>query len=158
MGCCSSTAATDRAPPGSLATPPASRHGGAPALVFTTKPSRPVGDAAVPPARRCMFAVVMPASTGARPCHLFVDREKPVEAILHAAASHGGFAVDKGKLVGSPERLNLFTFPEGEVVRLDLEVDAHLGATLHEGRLLVLEKGNRLSDERCRALQAALGR
>ena len=55
--------------------------------------------------------------------------------------------MDKGKLVGSPEKLNLFT-DEGDVVRLDLEIEAHLGSTLHEGGLLILEKGNRLDDAR----------
>ena len=53
--------------------------------------------------------------------------------------------------MGSPERLNLFTL-DGDVVRLDLEIDAHLGSTLHEGRLIVLEKGNRLSAERLQAI------
>ena len=61
--------------------------------------------------------------------------------------------MDKGKLIGSPERLNLFTI-EGEVVRLDLEIEAHLGSTLHAGDLLVLEKGNRLDDGRLQQIRA----
>jgi len=55
--------------------------------------------------------------------------------------------MDKGKLVGSPERLNIFTV-DGDVLRLDLELEAHLGSTLRAGDTIVLEKGNRLSDER----------
>ena len=51
----------------------------------------------------------MPESTGARAVHMFFDKEKPVDRIIAGAASHAGLKLDKGKLVGSPERLNLFT-------------------------------------------------
>ena len=84
---------------------------------------------------------------------MFFDKTKGVDRIVAAAAERGGFALDKGKLIGSPERLNLFTI-EGEVVRLDLEIEAHLGSTLHAGDLLVLEKGNRLDDGRLQQIRA----
>ena len=79
------------------------------------------------------------------------------EPRVKACASHAGFAVDKGKLVGSPERLNLFTL-EGDVVRLDLEIEAHMGSTLHAGDTLILEKGNRLEATRLEAVRARAGR
>ena len=55
---------------------------------------------------------------------MFFDKTKPVEKVIAGACAHAGLKLDKGKLVGSPERLNLFTL-EGDVVRLDLEVEAH---------------------------------
>ena len=84
------------------------------------------------------------------------DKEKPVERIIAGAASHAGLKLDKGKLVGSPEKLNLFTL-QGDVVRLDLEIEAHLGSTLRAGDVLILEKGNRIPDERLGAIRDALG-
>ena len=51
-----------------------------------------------------------------------------------------------------PERLNLFT-SEGDLLRIDLELEAHVPSTLVPGGLVILEKGNRLSPERLRAIQ-----
>ena len=45
---------------------------------------------------------------------------------------------------------------EGDVLRLDLEIEAHLGSTLQPSSILVLEKGNRISDERLEAIKAAI--
>lgn len=135
--CCSAPSAADAQP---AAAPKGTSD-------FSNKRSKPIGDEAIPADRRCQFAMVFPESTGVRPCHMFFDKQKPVEKVIAGAAAHGGFKVDKGKLVGSPERLNLFT-DEGDVVRLDLEIEAHLGSTLHEGGVLILEKGNRLDDAR----------
>jgi hypothetical protein len=87
---------------------------------------------------------------------MFFDKTKPVEKIIAGAAAHGGFKVDKGKLVGSPERLNLFTL-ENDVVRLDLEIEAHLGSTLRAGGVIVLEKGNRLDAGRLQNICAMHG-
>ena len=36
-----------------------------------------------------------------------------------------------------------------------LEVEAHLGSTLHAGDVLVLEKGNRLEGDRLQAIRTA---
>lgn len=113
------------------------------------------------------------------------------------AATRRRIPTDKGKLVGSPERLNVFTL-EGDVLRLDLEIEvkataasasplaygcaqhgvcagrlrrpprarlataaahvvwqAHLGSTLHPSDTIVLEKGNRIDDERLQAVRRA---
>ena len=83
---------------------------------------------------------------------MFFDKSKPVEKVIAGACAHAGLKLDKGKLVGSPERLNLFTV-EGDVVRLDLEIEAHLGSTLQPRDTLIVEKGNRLE-----AAQLARGR
>ena len=42
----------------------------------------------------------------------------------------------------------------GLQVRLDLEIEAHLGSTLRAGDTLVLEKGNRLTDARLQQIKA----
>ena len=86
---------------------------------------------------------------------MFFDREKDSQKILAGACAHAGLKVDRGRLAGSPERLNLFT-SEGDVLRLDLDIDAHLGGTLHRGDVLVLEKGNRIADERLETIKRAM--
>ena len=149
MGCCQSAAADAVEP---REAPKQQKPQAKAGSGFSNSKAKPVGDQAIQPGRRCVFGVIFPESTGARPCWMFFDKEKPVEKIIAAAAAHGGFSVDKGRMVGSPEKLNIFTYPDGDVVRLDLEIDAHLGSTLHEGRLIVLEKGNRLSAERLQAI------
>ena len=126
-------------------------------LAFTNKPTSAVGDEAIQPARRVRFGIVMPESTGAPSVQMFFDKTKPVEKVIAGAAAHAGLKLDRGKLVGSPERLNLFTL-EGDVVRLDLEIEAHLGSTLRAGDTLVLEKGNRIDDGRLAQIRAAHGR
>ena len=105
--------------------------------------------------------VVFPEDVSVRPVHMFFDKQKPGSALLIAAAAQAGLQMDKGKLIGSPERLNIFTV-EGDILRLDLEVrcvlrpcllsvqcwahvlatvstltqiEAHLGSTLHPGTL-----------------------
>jgi len=51
---------------------------------------------------------------------MFFDKQRPGSALLIAAIAQAGLQLDKGKLVGSPERLNIFTV-EGDILRLDLE-------------------------------------
>ena len=58
------------------------------------------------------------------------------------------------EIVGSPDRLNLFTI-EGDLLRVDLDLDAHMGSTLHNNSWIILEKGNRISPERLAAVRAA---
>lgn len=161
MGCCASAPAE-----GVVAQPAANQPAKAPAkfqasskdpLAFSNKPANAVGESSIPADRRVRFGMVFPESTGVRPAHMFFDKSKPVEKMITAAAQYGGFAVDKGKLVGSPERLNLFLL-EGDVVRLDLEIEAHLGSTLRAGDTLILEKGNRLTDERLQAVRSKVSR
>ena len=155
MGCCASSPA-DSAVARPVQSKPAQQTSSNP-LTFSNKPSAAIGDASIPADRRIKFGIVFPEVTGVRPAHMFFNQRKPVETMIAGAAAHGGFSVDKGKLVGSPERLNLFTL-EGDVVRLDLEIEAHLGSTLHAGDTLILEKGNRLSDERLQAVRAKVQR
>ena len=159
MGCCASKAneADYVAQP---ATASATRQQAQPAtknLKFSNKPASAVGDEAIAPARRVKFGIIMPESTGSTAVHMFFDQTKPVDKVIAGAVAHAGLKMDKGKLVGSPERLNLFTL-DGDVVRLDLEIEAHLGSTLRAGDILVLEKGNRLDDARLAMIRAAHGR
>jgi hypothetical protein len=152
MGCAGSRPReADQAAPPQAASKSASRKS-----FFSNKPSAPVGDPSIVPARRITFGVVMPESTGTPASFMFFDKEKPVEKVIAAAAAHAGFKVDRGKLVGSPEKLNLFTLT-GDVVRLDLEIEAHLGSTLNARDILILEKGNRLDDARLEAIRQATG-
>ena len=55
-----------------------------------------------------------------RPSLCFLTRRNRSIRLL-PAQQHAGLQIDKGKLVGSPEPLNLFTL-EGDVVRLDLRL------------------------------------
>ena len=104
---------------------------------------------------RVHFGVFFPEDIPCPPVHMFFDREKASTKILDGACAHAGLKMDRGRLAGSPERLNLFTL-EGDVLRLDLEIEAHLGSTLQPSSILVLEKGNRISDERLEAIKAAI--
>ena len=160
-GCCSAPKAGDEyvAQPGTAQQPsvPAARQQAKNPLKFSNKPTSAVGDEAIAPARRVRFGIVMPESTGSAAVHMFFDQTKPVEKVIAGAVAHAGLKMDKGKLVGSPERLNLFTL-DGDVVRLDLEIEAHLGSTLRAGDTLVLEKGNRLDEARLAAIRAVHSR
>ena len=89
----------------------AARAGSRGGLAFSNKPSSAVGDASIQQQRRIRFGIVFPEDTGVAPIHIFVDREKPVEKLIAAACSHAGLKLDKGKLVGSPQRLNLLCDP-----------------------------------------------
>mmetsp|Transcript_56660 Transcript_56660/g.123317 ORF Transcript_56660/g.123317 Transcript_56660/m.123317 type:complete len:150 (+) Transcript_56660:225-674(+) len=120
---------------------------------FSNSPSSASGDESIPRSRRCYFGIFFPEDVGVRPAHMFFDREKPAAKILEGAAAYAGMKLDKGRLMGSPEKLNVFTL-EGDVLRLDLELEAHLGGALHPSSILILEKGNRLSDERIAAVKA----
>ena len=123
---------------------------------FVNLASRSVGDDTIPPSVRVLFGIVYPAGLGCASTWMFFDRTKPVERVIAGAASQAGLALDKGKLAGSPERLNLFTL-DGDLVRLDLEIDAHLGSTLHPSDLLLLEKGNRVPASRLQAVRRLIG-
>ena len=100
-----------------------------------------------------VFGIVYPEETNARSVWMYFNKDKPIEALIVSAAGQAGLRLDKGKLLGSPQRLNLFTL-EGDTVRLDLEIDAHMGRTLHAGDVLVLEKGNRMESSRLEAIKS----
>ena len=57
-------------------------------------------------------------------------------------------------VVGSPGRLNLFTV-EGDLLRIDLDLEAHVPSTLQPGGWVILEKGNRISPARLAEIQEA---
>ena len=123
--------------------------------------------------------------TAVPPAYMYFDKMKPASELLVAATKQAGLQMDRGKLVGSPERLNIFTIEvrpagsplyfvrpssellsdttcvrlrQGDVLRLDLEIEAHLGSTLQPADTIILEKGNRMPEDRLRAIQAAVGR
>ena len=146
MGCCQSSfpgegQATGYSPATTKPDAPIASKGGK--STASNKSSTAVGDAAIAQDRRITFKIVLPEVAGQKPIWMFFDKTKPVEKLIAGACKQAGLAFDKGKLVGSPERLNLFTL-EGDVVRLDLEIEAHLGSTLQKGDTLIIEKGNRL--------------
>jgi len=152
MGCCSSTtAAADPQQPAASSTR-APLVASSP-LKFANKAAKPIGDENIALNKRVAFGIVYPEETNAASVWMYFNKEKPVEQMIIAATAHAGLKLDKGKLIGSPQRLNLFTL-EGDVVRLDLEVEAHMGSTLHAGDVLVLEKGNRLDQSRLDAIRA----
>jgi hypothetical protein len=91
--------------------------------------------------------IVFPEGVHARPLHMFFAKRQEGTKVLEAACAAAGLSIEKGRLVGSPERLNLFTM-DGDLLRLDLDLEAHLGSTLQPSSWLLVEKGNRVSEER----------
>ena len=67
-------------------------------------------------------APVLQLEANAQPVHMFFSRFAAGAKVLSAACSEGGLSLDRGRLVGSPERLNLFTM-DGDLLRVDLELD-----------------------------------
>lgn len=117
-------------------------------------PNTARGDQRIPAEKRVYFAIFFPESQAARPCHFFFDRSKPTGRVVEDSTSYAGLQMDRGKLAGSPEKLNLFT-SDGEVLRTDLDLDAHLGGALHPASVLLLERGNRVSESRLDAIKQA---
>ena len=52
------------------------------------------------------------------------------------------------------DRLNLFTL-EGDLLRCDLDLEAHIPSTLQPNSWVILEKGNRVSPGRLAAIRQA---
>ena len=75
---------------------------------------------------------------------MFFSKSNEGTKVLEAACKAGGIQLDKGRIIGSPERLNLFTI-EGDLLRVDLDLEAHLGSTLQPSSVLILEKVRRAS-------------
>ena len=124
-------------------------------VAFANRPHAAVGDANIAASSRVTFGIIYPAGLSVQSSYLFFDKEKAVERVIAGACARANLALDKGKLAGSPERLNLFTL-DGDLVRLDLEVEAHLGSTLYPGAILVLEKGNRVAPNRLQTIKDVL--
>jgi len=123
-------------------------------LRFANTPTTARGDARIPSGKRVYFAIFFPEAEGARPAHFFFDRTKSTARVMEGATSYAGLQLDRGRLAGSPERMNLFTI-DGEVLRTDLDLDAHLGGALHPSSILLLDKGNRVSEARLDAVRQA---
>ena len=120
---------------------------------FINRASKAIGDSGIPVEHRVPLGIIFPmeapGTTGS--VFMFFDKTKPLDLVISGAARHAGLVLEKGKIVGSPEKLNLFTL-EGENVRPDLEIDAHLGSTLQPAAVLILEKGNRVETGRLKAV------
>lgn len=127
---------------------------GDPLLTFANTPSSAIGDPKVSQSRRVYFGIFLPEEVEVRPVHMFFDRSKETARVLEGAVEHAGLKLDRGRLIGSPERLNLFTI-DGDCLRTDLDLDAHLGGALHPSSILVLEKGNRVPEERLDIIKVA---
>jgi hypothetical protein len=132
-----------------------------PGLVFSNAPASAIGDSKVPQNRRLHLGVVFPESVappmgGAKPMYMFFSRSVEGSKVLEAACKAAGVPLDKGRLPGSPERLNLFTL-DGDVLRVDLDLEAHVPNTLQPGGVIVLERGNRIDPERLAAIREAVG-
>lgn len=123
-------------------------------LQFQNSQMSAVGDGKVPHNRRLHLGVVFPQETGVQPMYMYFSRASEGKVVLDAACAAAGISLDKGRIVGSPERVNLFTL-EGDLLRIDLDLEAHLGSTLQPGGWVILEKGNRISPERLAAIQDA---
>ena len=124
-------------------------------LKFTNTPNTARGDARIQPDHRVFFAVFFPESElAARPTYFFFDRTKSTSRVVEFATTYAGLQLDRGRLIGSPERLNLFTV-DGDVLRTDLVLEAHIGGTLHPSSIVLLEKGNRVSEDRLDTIKQA---
>ena len=100
-----------------------------PNLAFSNSTGSAVGDAKIPLSRRLYLGVVFPADCGVRPIYMFFSLANEGTKVLEAACAAAGLRLDRGRIVGSPERLNLFTL-EGDLLRLDLDLEAHIPSTL----------------------------
>ena len=125
-----------------------------PYLQFTNSQGSASGDSKIPHNRRLLLGIIFPQETGVQPMYMYFNRTSEGVKVLEAACAAAGVKLDKGRIMGSPERLNLFTI-EGDLLRIDLELEAHLGSTLQPGGWVILEKGNRLAPERLAAIQEA---
>ena len=86
-------------------------------------------------------AVSATRETECRPGPIADDRR--VEAVRPVGVHHGGHgpAESEGSFVDAAS---------------DLDIDAHLGGTLHPSSVLVLEKGNGIADDRLETIKRAV--
>mmetsp|Transcript_72074 Transcript_72074/g.197334 ORF Transcript_72074/g.197334 Transcript_72074/m.197334 type:complete len:98 (+) Transcript_72074:148-441(+) len=85
---------------------------------------------------------------------MYFSKSNEGTKVLQDACKAGGLQMDRGRIVGSPERINLFTI-EGDILRVDLDLEAHLGSTLQPSSVLIVERGNRVADYRLDEIRAA---
>lgn len=116
-------------------------------ISFANSPMMALGDNKIPSNRRLPLGIIFPHDTGVSPLYMFFNKSNEGIKVLEAACSTAGIKLDRGKIVGSPERLNLFT-TDGDILRIDLDLEAHLGTTLLPNAWIVVEKGNRVDPTR----------
>jgi len=117
--------------------------------------SNAIGDTSVPERHRLYLGIVFPADVNVQPVYMFFSLSSDGNKVLEAACKAAGLMMDRGKLAGSPDKLNLFTL-KGDVLRLDLDLGAHVPSTLQPSSWVILEKGNRISSQRLEAIRGAL--
>jgi hypothetical protein len=116
--------------------------------------SNAIGDTSVPERHRLYLGIVFPADVNVQPVYMFFSLSSDGNKVLEAACKAAGLMMDRGKLAGSPDKLNLFTL-KGHVLRLDLDLGAHVPSTLQPSSWVILEKGNRISSQRLEAIRGA---
>ena len=121
-------------------------------LHFANSPGSALGDAKVPAARRLPLGIIFPEDANVQPLYMYFSKSSEGVKVLEAACAAAGVKLDRGRMVGSPDRLNLFTI-EGDLLRVDLDLEAHLGSTLQADAWVILEKGNRVEPERLAAIR-----
>ena len=121
-------------------------------LQFANTPQQPSGDKGIKDG--IVLGVFFPQDAETEPRWMCFDRSKPVTKVLEGCCAACGYQLDRGRLVGSPDRINLFTL-DGDMLRTDLELEAHIPSTLQAHSCVILEKGNRLQTERLRDVQDA---
>ena len=123
-------------------------------FTFSNSMANAIGDRNVPARRRLYLGIVFPADVSVQPIHMYFSLADEGTKVLEAACAAAGLTLNKGKLVGSPERLNLFTL-EGDMLRTDLDLEAHIPSTLQPNSWVILEKGNRVAADRLSEIRAA---
>ena len=126
-------------------------------LSFSNTMGSAHGDKSIPHNRRLFLGIVFPADLDVQPVYMFFSLANEGTKVLNAACAAAGLKMDRGRLVGSPDRLNLFTL-DGDLLRLDLDLEAHIPSTLQPNTWVILEKGNRVAPERLASVRAAAAR
>ena len=101
--------------------------------------------------RRLHLGIIFPEDANVPPLYMYFARSSEGVKVLEAACKAAGVNLDRGRMIGSPDRLNLFT-AEGDLLRVDLDLEAHMGSTLQPNAWVILEKGNRVEPERLAAI------
>lgn len=103
-----------------------------------------------------MLAIFFPQDAELPAIWMRFDRHKDTgQHVLETACKAAGLQLERGRLAGSPEKVNLFT-SDGDLLRTDLEIEAHSRDTLADGGCVIIEKGNRISSERMQRIQDAI--
>ena len=123
-------------------------------LTFANAVGSAIGDMKIPSSRRLYLGIIFPEDVSTRPLHMFFSMQNEGTKVLESACAAAGLKMDRGRIIGSPDRLNLFTL-EGDLLRLDLDLEAHIPYTLQPNAWIVLEKGNRIDPTRLGAIREA---